>query len=67
MATEFAWLIEFRQGVTGKPCWYGAAEEGLGIVEDVNKALRFSRKWDAEQVIEEMAWTEAFACEHGWG
>jgi hypothetical protein len=65
--TEVAWLIEFKQSVSQQPAWYGADDtEGLGMVTDVNQAIRFSRKWDAEQVITEIGWTEARAVEHAW-
>lgn len=67
MARETAWLIEFTQSVSKQPAWYGADDtEGLGMVTDANQAIRFCRKWDAEQVITEIGWTEAFATEHAW-
>lgn len=67
MATETAWLIEFKQSVSGRPAWYGDdGDEGLGMVLDANQAIRFARKQDAETIITDIGWTEAFASEHVW-
>jgi len=64
---ETAWLIEFKQSASQRPAWYGADDtEGLGMVTNANDAIRFSRKIDAEKVIEGIGWTEAFAVEHVW-
>lgn len=65
---ETAWLIELKQSVSRTPTWYGETDEGtLGMTSDSGKAIRFGRKWDAEKVMEDLGWTEAFACEHKWG
>ena len=64
---ETAWLIELKQSVSRTPTWYGETDEGaLGMTSDHMKAIRFGRKWDAEKVLADIGWTEAFVCEHGW-
>lgn len=64
---ETAWLIEFKPSVSVQPTWYGMSDEGvLGMTTDNLKALRFARKQDAEMVIQDIGWTEAFASEHMW-
>ncbi len=67
MADQVAWLIEFKPSVSVPPCYYGKTDEGcLGLTRDHNAAVRFARKEDAEAVIADTAWTEAFAAEHMW-
>ena len=66
MPDETGWLIEFSQRVSVQPTWYGKTDDGLGQTTDSLKAVRFSRKEDAEAVIEDMGWTEATASEHMW-
>lgn len=64
---ESAWLIEFKQSVSNQPAWYGADDtEGLGMVTNADNAIRFSRKVDAEKVIEGIGWTEAYPVELAW-
>lgn len=64
---EAAWLIELKQSVSRTPMWYGETDEGvLGATSDHMKAIRFARKWDAEMVLADIGWTEAFVCEHAW-
>lgn len=64
---ETAWLIELKQSVSRTPTWYGEADEGvLGMTTDHMKAIRFCRKRDAEMVMRDIGWTEAFSCEHAW-
>lgn len=61
---ETAWLIELRGS---RPTWWSLhPEEEPGWVPDANKALRFSRKEDAEAYINDTGWTDAFATEHMW-
>jgi hypothetical protein len=70
MVEETGWLIEFKQSVSVQPTWYGRTDDEdsgvLGMTTDAGKALRFARKVDAETVIEDIGWTEAFASEHMW-
>lgn len=64
---DTAWLIELKQSVSATPTWYGETDEGvLGMTTDHMKAIRFCRKWDAEMVLADIGWTEAFVCEHAW-
>lgn len=64
---ETAWLIELNQSVSHTPAWYGETVEGmLGVTTDSLKAVRFSRKQDAEAVMQDIGWTEAFVSEHMW-
>lgn len=64
---ETAWLIELKPSVSRQPTWYGETDEGiLGMTRDPNKAVRFARKCDAEIVLADIGWTEAFVCEHAW-
>lgn len=61
---ETAWLIELRGS---RPTWWSLhPEEEPGWVPDANKALRFSRKQDADAYINDTGWTDAFATEHMW-
>lgn len=61
------WLIELKQSVSNTPTYYGETEEGvLGTTTDHMKAIRFSRKVDAERVLSDIGWTEAFVSMHGW-
>lgn len=66
MPDEVAWLIEFKPSVSVAPTYYGKTDEGLGLTRDHNAAIRFARKVDAQAVIDDTAWTEAFAVEHMW-
>lgn len=70
MADQSAWLIEFKPSVSRTPVYWGrtdCSEDGvLGMTPDHDAALRFTRKQDAEAVIEHYGWTEAFASEHMW-
>ena len=65
---ESGWLIELKASVQSTPAYYGENEEGvLGWTSDNMKAIRFARKEDAQLIIDCEGYTEAFACEHGWG
>lgn len=65
---EYGWLIELKPEHRPRPTYYGENGEGvLGWTPDSLRAIRFARKEDAELVIECEGFTEAFACEHGWG
>lgn len=64
---EVAWLIELKPSVSATPTYYGQTDEGvIGWTSDNLRAVRFSRREDAERVISCEAYTEAFACEHMW-
>ena len=63
-STEYGWLIEFKS--SGLPVYYGKTNEGLGMTEDHAMAIRFCRKQDAEMMIDDIGWTEAFPVEHAW-
>lgn len=63
---ETAWLIEFKSSVSARPRYYGKTVEGFGMTEENLDAIRFTRKQDAEAVIEDNGWTEAAAMEHQW-
>ena len=68
MASEIGWLIELKPNVATSPTWYGENEEGvIGWTRDHMLAVRFSRKDDAERIIQCEGLTGAFACEHAWG
>jgi hypothetical protein len=61
---ETAWLIEFPGQ---RPTYYGhSAEDGLWFGRDHLAAIRFSRKEDAQAVIDDIGWTEAKPVEHMW-
>ncbi len=65
MATESAWLIE----AAGPKWWDGSGFTTAAFVTDANKAMRFSRKADAQKAI---IWLLPLfsqllkATEHGW-
>ena len=60
--TELAWLIE-----KGSPATYLSVESGFyKWTEDVNKAIRFCRREDAEQIGEIMLDDVDRICEHLW-
>ncbi len=61
---EFAWLIEWT-GLAGGLYWDGAGP--TSFTADVNKAVRFTRKEDAERVINAfLPGSRIEAREHGW-
>lgn len=60
---EYGWLIELRGS---RPQWLENVYLDETWTYDAAKALRFARKQDAEHVINEIGWTEAFASEHVW-
>lgn len=65
---ESGWLCE--RTIEGSPHWYAIGEEfedGFDWIKDSTKALRFARKVDAQNYIDEIGWTEVTATEHGWG
>lgn len=61
MATEFVWLIE-RNSAGCSPLWW----DGRYMADDPNKAIRFSRREDAERVIEAQGLQLVHASENGW-
>lgn len=63
---ERGWLVELKSSVFTTPRYMRAIYEDENWTKDANHALRFARKKDAEAVIFEMRWTEAFASEHIW-
>ena len=70
MGTHFVephWLIEMKPSVSMVPAWFcGSDDPDDYYSTDVSKAVRFSRKQDAETVISMLGWSEAFASEHMW-
>ena len=65
--TEYGWLIEAKPSVSRTPVYWGVATDGaLGWTGDDKAAIRFARKVDAEAMIKDYGWTEAFAVEHAW-
>jgi hypothetical protein len=56
---EVAWLFELKGGVPT----YWTNEDWT---RDVEQAIRFARKQDAELIINDFGWTEAVAVEHMW-
>ena len=66
--TVYAWLIEAKPSVSTTPTYWGIDSDGeWEFVLDHNKAIRFSRKEDADAFIRYYGWTEVTAVEHGWG
>jgi hypothetical protein len=63
-ADETAWLIEMT--VNGVPNCWGPIDGTLDFTPDHNTAIRFSRKQDAQAVIDDYGWTEVRAVEHMW-
>lgn len=63
---EYAWLIEFPI-VDGQIGYYGKTISGLGITPENADAIRFSRKEDAEKLIEFIGSPNGKAVEHAWG
>ena len=63
---EYAWLVE-RPGANG-PLYHSVTETGVyDWTPDVNKALRFARRVDADSVAGMFLMeTDARAVEHGW-
>ncbi len=69
---ETGWMIELQSNDGAK--WWTAVEvDGLVFSRDPNKGVRFSRKEDAELVIQAMRdreehqyWDEAYATDHMW-
>jgi hypothetical protein len=71
---ETAWLVEMSFGGKWQPQYWsylGNSEEEPfgGWVSDVNKAVRYARKEDAESLIASSGWTPGcvVATEHVWG
>lgn len=62
---ETAWLVEAKSSVFRAPHYF-QLEYDNDWTPDANKALRFSRRQDAETMIEHHGWTDAFASEHIW-
>ena len=62
---ETGWLIEFSVG-KGIPTYYGKTDDGLGQTNDHLAAVRFSRREDAQAVIDDIGWTDATPVEHLW-
>ena len=65
---ETGYLIELKQSVSRTPTWYGYRQDGdgLGHTTDHAEAIRFARRIDAERVLADLGWTEAFVSEHQW-
>ena len=51
MATEYAWLIE-KKDRDGRPMWAAFNEGFVNWEYDANKACRFCRREDAEQMAD---------------
>ena len=66
MTDETAWLIEFDASVSRVPAYYGKTDEGLGMTQDHDAAVRFSRAQDAQAVIDDTGWNAAKPVEHIW-
>ena len=62
-AEETGWLVELKGT---QPTWLENVFGDDTWTADASKAIRFARKRDAEHVIAEVGWTEAFASEHIW-
>lgn len=66
-----AWIVELKSPPPMQgPTYWGLDDdeaEGIGWTHDHLRAQRFSRKEDAEMMIEYFGWTEAHAVEHAWG
>ena len=73
------WLIEIKKSARGQPVWWtgqffsNCGDDGLEekdcedlFTTDSNKAIRFSRREDAQKAIDVSGWTEAVATEHIW-
>jgi hypothetical protein len=63
---ETAWLVEFSEGLSATPTYWGRTIEGLGFTTENLDALRFAREQDAILFIEDSGWTEARAVQHAW-
>jgi len=66
---ESGWLIETMH-IDSTPHWFAldaSLEDGNEWTKDSYKALRFSRKVDAEAYIADIGWTTIIATEHQWG
>jgi len=63
---EVAWLVELGPACVQTPHYLFVSESDMEWTEDVNSALRFSRKIDAQEIIRHFGWTEATAVEHIW-
>lgn len=63
------WLIEHWNSNGGIYLseWFDIKLEDALWTKESNQALRFSRKEDAEAVINYFGWTEAMPTEHQWG
>ena len=65
---EFAWVIEAKPSMSTVPAYWGVDPDGKEeFMTDCYKAIRFSRKEDAEAFIKYCGWTEVSAVEHEWG
>lgn len=66
---ETGWLIELKPSVSHQPTWYARVDEDsvCGWSTDHRKAIRFAREADAQAIIDDIGWTEAFPSEHQWG
>ena len=66
MATEFAWVIEGAWSPTSRPMYW----RGFTLFsEDIEMAIRFARKEDAERVFNQipaLCDMNVRICEHGW-
>ncbi len=64
MSDRTAWLIEINEPISG--ILYFQFEHDNDWTLDHEDACQFSRKQDAEKVIEHYGWTRAKAVEHMW-
>lgn len=64
-AVETGWLIELKPSVSATPSWYCGGYEDC-FTTDSLKAIRYARASDAQKVIDDIGWTEAFPTEHQW-
>lgn len=65
MSDYTAWLIEINDSATSRPVYFHF-EHDDDWTQDHDQACHFSRKQDAEKVIEHYGWTRAKAVEHMW-
>lgn len=63
MSDEYGWLVELQGGL--QPHWW-AIENMSFWTTDSTRALRFSRKADAEAYIAERGLARAIATDHIW-
>ncbi len=65
---ETGWLVEGKH-LDSSAHWYTLGEEyedGFEWTKEAHRALRFARKIDAENFINDIGWTDVVATEHMW-